>query len=345
MCSRAWIVPLQKESAIPTSKADLLRKLIRAYSQRDDREFRSIALKLISSERAAGHGKIADAIRDELGTLPETSSFMGRGQQVVDIARPRGELAGLLQSSHPSERLKDIVLKPASQKRMLRILKETRRRADLHSWGIKPNRKLLFYGPPGCGKTLAARVIAGELGLPLMTVRFEALFSRFLGETAGHLSLIFKEMPTRPAVYFFDEFDAIGRTRGESLEVGEVRRVVISFLQLMDADQSPGLIIAATNFEAALDNAVFRRFDQLLEFPIPDMEEIISLLQIRLARFDLKDEDYVGAARLLSGASFAEAARASDEALKSMVLDGRSQLRGTDLFAAASEVVDQRLLA
>lgn len=139
------------------------------------------------------------------------------------------------------------------------MLSENRSRARLERFGVSPRRRLLFHGAPGCGKTLAAAVLAGEMGLPLMTVRFDALFSRFLGATAVQLRAIFAEMPRRPGVYLFDEFDSVAKARGDSQDVGEMNRVVTAFLQLVDADMSGSILVAATNYVELLDRAVFRR--------------------------------------------------------------------------------------
>jgi len=197
---------------------------------------------------------------------------------------------------------------------------------------------VLLYGPPGCGKTLAAQALAGELGLPLLTARLDALFSRFLGATAVHLKTIFEEMPRKVGVYFFDEFDSIAKHRGDEHEVGEMRRVVTSFLQLMDADQSPGLILAATNYEKLLDRAVFRRFDMVVEFALPSNILIERLIAKRLGRFRLSRESTRRAALAAAGASFADVARACDDAVRTMVLSHRSTLTNEDLAHAMTSI-------
>jgi SpoVK/Ycf46/Vps4 family AAA+-type ATPase len=173
-------------------------------------------------------------------------------------------------------------------------------------------------------------------------VRFDGLFSRFLGETANHLKSVFDQMSRRPAVYFFDEFDAIGKHRGDQHEVGEVRRVVTSFLQLMDADQSDSLIIAATNYEEILDRAVFRRFDAILTFPMPTQAELAALIQLRLAAFPLDDSVVSEAAALSVGLSFADVARACDDAIRTMVLERRQAISASDLLTAFQQLKSDR---
>jgi SpoVK/Ycf46/Vps4 family AAA+-type ATPase len=150
----------------------------------------------------------------------------------------------LVEGGHRDERLRDIVLRDEVRDLLLRVISENRSRTRPERFGVSPRRRLLFHGAPGCGKTLAAAVLAGEMGLPLMTVRFDALFSRFLGATAVQLRAIFAEMPRRPGIYLFDEFDSVAKARGDSQDVGEMNRVVTVFLQLVDADVSGSILVA-----------------------------------------------------------------------------------------------------
>ena len=321
-------------------RADVLRQLIKTHVEHDDVGFRKAALQLAALESKAGHGRVAEQIRQELGRLPRAERpDVG---QVVDLAQPRGGVADLLEGGYRDERLGDIVLTDALQARIERLLGENRDRAALADWGVQANRRLLFAGPPGCGKTLAARVLAGELGMPLMTVRLDGLFSRYLGATAGHLKTIFDEMGRRPAVYFFDEFDAVGKHRGDVQDVGEMRRVVTAFLQLMDADRSDSLVLAATNTEDALDEAIFRRFDAVLRFPRPDAAQLAALITMRLAVFTLPNDVVQEVAKQALGLAFADVARACDDANRTMVLARRRAVTADDLRAAFAVLRDRR---
>jgi len=312
-------------------KSQLLKSLVKAHADGNESGFRKAVLQLAATESAAGHVKIAEQLRQIIASLPPASAPKSI---TVDIAQPRGDLSTLLTGGFREERLKDIVLPKATLQRLLRVLRENRERVAIESWGVSATRKLLFYGPPGCGKTLAAKVIAGELGVALMTVRLDGLFSRFLGATASHLKTIFDEMPRRPAVYLFDEFDALGKFRGDENEIGEIRRVLTAFLQLMDADRSGSIIIAATNYDELLDRAVFRRFEVVLHLPLPNMAGLESLIRMRLRAFEL-DRRLIGTlARRAVGLSFADASRACDDAIKSMILARRSQLIRGDVEEA-----------
>lgn len=323
-------------------KSDLLKSLIRAHTEGDERAFRKTALQIAATESAAGHIRIADEIRDVIAALPPAGSQAAPPSlQTVDISHPRGPVSDLLVGGFRDERLVDIVLPSKVTERIKRILRENRQRRDIESWGMPVTRKVLFHGPPGCGKTLAAKVIAGELGLPLMTVRLDGLFSRFLGATASHLKTIFDEMPKRPAVYLFDEFDAIVKNRGDLQEVGEMRRVVTSFLQLMDADRSGSLIIAATNYDEILDRAVFRRFDVMIPFRLPSVAGLEGLIRLRLKAFLLKPSLVHEAARRAEGLSFADVARACDDAVRTMILARRKNVERGDLLEAIDHAVER----
>jgi SpoVK/Ycf46/Vps4 family AAA+-type ATPase len=309
----------------------ILTELLEAHLRGDEERFRKLALQLAAAESKAGHTRIAEEIRAVLSKLPETRAMPS---PVVDLARPRGDMADVLDGGYSDARLEDIVLSHPTRERLERVLLETRSRAKLESFNVAPTRRLLFHGPPGCGKTFCASVIAGELGLPLMTVRVDGLFSRFLGATANHLRAIFAEMPRRPGVYLFDEFDALAKARTDGQDVGEARRILTAFLQLVDADKSHSLLIAATNHVESLDKAVFRRFDIRLDFEMPTSRQVGELIRLRLAAMELDDATIERVADSAGGLSFADVARACDEAIRNMVLDDRGSLIERDLIQA-----------
>ena len=311
----------------PALRASILKELVRAHLDGDQGSFRRAALQLAAVESEAGHIRIAEELRNLLAAPPPPSP-------VVDISQPRGTLAEILDGGYRSERETDIVLSAENRSLLHRILHENRSRHLLEKFSVGPRRRLLFHGPPGCGKTLAAAVIAGELGVPLLTIRLDALFSRFLGATANHLRAVFQEMPRRPGVYLFDEFDAIAKARADTQDVGEIRRIVTSFLQFMDADTSASVLIAATNNLELLDHAIFRRFDLLVKFDAPTIGQIEALIKTRLMAFPIPSRTVARLANLSSGRSFADVARACDDAVRSMALEARDALTSSDLLTA-----------
>ena len=192
-------------------------------------------------------------------------------------------------------------------------------------------------GPPGTGKTLTASVLAGELGLPLLQVRLDGLITKFMGETAAKLRLIFDATRRTRGVYFFDEFDAIGSQRGLANDVGEIRRVLNSFLQMIEQDQSHSLIISATNHPGILDTALFRRFDDVLHYDNPDERQIACLLKVRLGHRTGPRTSWRSIAGLAAGLSFADVAQATNEALKDALIHERPKVRKQDIVAMLSE--------
>ena len=324
-------------------KADILKLLLQSHAEGDESSFRKAALQLAAAESTAGHVRVAEEIRAIIAKMPATSAR--KVGPVVDIAAPRGELADLLEGGHRDERLRDIVLRPDVRELLLRVISENRSRGRLERFGVSPRRRLLFHGAPGCGKTLAAAVLAGEMGLPLMTVRFDALFSRFLGATAIQLRAIFAEMPRRPGVYLFDEFDSVAKARGDSQDVGEMNRVVTAFLQLVDADVSGSILVAATNHVELLDRAVFRRFDVIVPFDKPTREQLVDLLKLRLGAVGFGEQDADRLAGSAEGWSFADVVRACDDAVRSMALDDREAISERDVVAALEELKRRELPA
>lgn len=312
-------------------RGEILTKLLQAHAEGNEKAFRKAALALAASESDAGHVRIAEEIRRIVAEMPHPTRGAGI---VTDIAQPRGDLADILEGGYRPERWRNIVLADEPREALERVVRENRNRSSLEQFSVEPRRHLLFYGPPGCGKTLAAAVLAGQLGLPLMTIRLAALFSRFLGATANHLRAIFAEMPRRPAVYLFDEFDSVAKARADDQDVGEMRRIVTSFLQLMDADRSTSLVIAATNHAELLDRAAFRRFDLHVEFAFPDSSRSRELLDLRLGAFGLEEPVLEGLSAQCEGLSFAEIAIACDDAIRTMALDDRSVPSREDLAAA-----------
>lgn len=317
-------------------KADILKLLLQSHAEGDESSFRKAALQLAAAESTAGHVRVAEEIRAIIAMMPATSTR--KHGSVVDIAAPRGELADILEGGHREERLRDIVLRVEAEETLKRVLSENRSRARLERFGVSPRRRLLFHGAPGCGKTLAAAVLAGEMGLPLMTVRFDALFSRFLGATAVQLRAIFAEMPRRPGVYLFDEFDSVAKARGDAQDVGEMNRVVTAFLQLVDADMSGSILVAATNHVELLDRAVFRRFDVIVPFDRPTREQITELMKLRLSTVGLTHDAAARLAAHAEGGSFADVARACDDAVRTMALDDREEISEHDVVLGLEEL-------
>lgn len=316
------------------ANAEYLTELVRAHYSGDDRRFSNLLNQVIAAESRAGHSRLAERLRELRieGTRPESAT-----KAATPLARAPRNLEQVLSVSYSETNLDDVVLTSETRASLQRYVVEQRRAQALADHGLKPRRRLLLHGPPGCGKTMTAQALAGELNLPLIRVRLEVVFSKYLGETASTLSDVFAEAARVRGVYLFDEFDALGRTRLDDSEVGEIKRVVTTFLQLLDADHSDSLLIAATNTGHALDTALFRRFDDVLELPEPSVEQRRELLSRLLRRWRLKPTDnLVGHT---TGLSFADIRAAVEDAHKDAILDDRPR---PSRESVASRLVERR---
>ena len=262
--------------------------LLQSHIDGDEDRFLSVATQLAAHEARQGHGKLAQELRELVDAAKGKSATVARrGAGPVPLAQPKGELAGLLEARYSDVRLSSMVLKPELDERLARVLREQRQQERLRARGLAPRRKLLLVGPPGAGKTMTAAALAGELKLPLFTVLYDGLIGKLMGETATRLRLVFDAVAMQRGVYFFDEFDAIGAQRAGPNDVGEIRRVLNSFLQFLENDDGPSLIVAATNHPELLDKALYRRFDDVISYDLPDPSVVQGILEARLATFDL----------------------------------------------------------
>ena len=293
--------------------------LLRSRAEGDDEQFYSIALQVAAAGARQGHRTTANEIR---AAVDEARSTNGVAPSVVvPFAVPRGELAGLLDLRKPRATLSNVVVSARLADRLKDLLQQQRRRDWLREHGKTPNRRVLFTGPPGVGKTLTAEALAGELRLPLYTIRLEALITRYMGETAAKLRLVFNETLKRRAVYFFDEFDAVGHQRAAGNDVAEMRRVLSSFLLFLEEPSAvDSLIVAATNHGDVLDKALTRRFDEVLEFDLPTDDEIRAIVKSYLRPMLYPKIVWKSVLEAAQGLSQAEVARASEEAVKAAIL-------------------------
>lgn len=303
--------------------SDQIKALVRAHFANKSEVFLTTALQVAAYEARHGHQSLAQ----ELKALVDNAT-----SRPIRITPFHSDLTSLVLTTEPRERLGALVLPPQTKDRFLRILLESRQREKLGRFGLRPRRKILLVGPPGTGKTLSASVLAGELHLQLHTILLDKVVTKFMGETSAKLRQIFDIVQDRPGVYFFDEFDAIGGERSRENDVGEMRRVLNTFLQLLDQDKSDSLVVAATNHSVLLDTALFRRFDDIIQFGYPHASEILHLVKNRLGSFGVKLE-VSGLATAASGLSHAEIAFACEDAMKEAILAGRKQVTSAQLRA------------
>jgi SpoVK/Ycf46/Vps4 family AAA+-type ATPase len=311
--------------------------LLQSHIAGDDQRFLTVATQLAAHEARQGHGKLAQELLELIDAAKGKSATVARrGAGPVPIAQPKGELSHLLAARYSDVRLNAMVLPDALKNRLDRVITEQRQQEALRGRGLGPRRKLLLVGPPGSGKTMSAAALAGELKLPLFTVLYDGLIGKLMGETATRLRLVFDAIGLQRGVYFFDEFDAIGAQRAGQNDVGEIRRVLNSFLQFLENDDGPSLIVAATNHPELLDRALFRRFDDVIAYDLPTPEIARGIVQNRLSTFNLKTVGWDSVLEATAGLSQAEIARAADEAAKGAVLSGSNEI-GTNMLTIALE--------
>lgn len=319
--------------------ADQVKALIRSHADGDDMRFYAVAIQVAAQAARSGHGKFAQELRELVDQVKARAKAIepARGPKPVPLAQPRGELAGLLTVGYPKTRVADMAVPELLRTRLDRVLTEQRERSRLREHGFSPMRKLLLVGPPGTGKTMTAAALAGELGLPLFSIQLDGLITKYMGETAAKLRLVFDAIQSTRGVYLFDEFDALGGERGSKNDVGEIRRVLNSFLQFLEQDDSDSIVLGATNHVGLLDRALFRRFDAVLEYSLPTEEIATRVMRRRLALLDTRNIEWQTAAKAAEGLSHAEIAMACEQAAKNAILAHTTAVRDAEIVSALAE--------
>lgn len=309
--------------------AEQIKSLIKAHIDSDNDKFKTVVLQIAAYEVKHGHDTFARELKQFADKVGKTNGT------VLRLNNPNG----MFLMEIPSSCLNDLIVSEELNDRIFRILSEFRNKHKLEKYGLSNRRKILLEGRPGTGKTFTASVIASELDLPLYTVQMDKVVTKFMGETSAKLRQIFDSIATSTGVYFFDEFDAIGADRGLDNEVGEARRILNSFLQFIEQDTSESIIIAATNNQKLLDQALFRRFDDVLHYAMPSESEIIRLFDYKLKCYDRYfsvSADLVSKAKSLS---HAEIIRACDDAIKFSILNG-TPINNVQLMKLLDERID-----
>ena len=324
------------------ASGDLLKRLFSSYRRGDSKEFYNAALELIAEEEQRNHHVLARDLQKilENGNGRQTSSVRRFDLEQIPQDRERGTT--LLEIRSPQRFLNELIISPVLHEQIDVILNEYRALQILQANNLRASQKLLLAGPPGCGKTLCAEVIASELGLPLIYTRFDAVISSYLGETAANLRKVFEYAQRGTWVVFFDEFDAIGKSREDVEDHGELKRVVNTFLQLLDNFESDSIFIAATNHERLLDRALWRRFDDILFFDKPTADQIRKLIDIKLSSVRHRDLNIGLFVDRMVGWSHADVERVCFEAIKIGLLL-RQPIVTDEIFTLAYERQRRRL--
>jgi SpoVK/Ycf46/Vps4 family AAA+-type ATPase len=303
------------------AKADYIVSLIKSHYDSEPERFTTLALQIAAYEAKMGHLNVAHEIK----------TFVDKAKVNKSMAKTfTGDFQGLLVESPAFDSLSDLIVSNSIQTKINRIISEFSQRDKLLKHDLQNRRKILLSGPPGTGKTLTASIVSHELRLPLYTVLMDKMVTKFMGETSAKLRQVFDLIQQKQGVYLFDEFDAIGGERSRDNDVGEMRRVLNSFLQFIERDNSDSLIIAVTNNQKLLDTALFRRFDDVIAYKLPTPKEKKELLENRLAKYS-KKLNFTQLLTSINGLSHAEITLACLDAIKETILNEK-QLMNNQLI-------------
>lgn len=291
--------------------AEQVKSLVKAYVERNDDYFKTVVLQIAAHEAKVGHDKVARELKQQVDKITKNRT------KIIQLSTTNP----LFHMTFPSSKISELVTSDEIYDKIARILNEYRNKNKLYSFGLANRRKILLEGLPGTGKTMTASIIASELSLPLYVVQMDKLVSKFMGETSVKLRQVFNHVYSETGVYLFDEFDAIAADRNLDNEVGEMKRILNSLLQFIEQDNSQSIIIAATNNKRLLDQALFRRFDDILHYDLPNEKEIKLLLENRLFSYDSRIIINSAAVESAKGLSQAEIVRVCDDVIKTSILN------------------------
>lgn len=310
--------------------------LLKSHVEGDEEQLFSVALQVAANEARRGHTDAAAELRQLISAARTRSSFSQT--PAIPFVKARGELEGLLSVRQTRLKLQDVVLTSHANDQLARIIREQKERARLREHGKIPTQRLLLVGRPGTGKTMSAEALAGELSLPFFVIRLESLITRYLGETAAKLRIVFDEVARRRAVYLFDEFDAIGSRRGSTNDVAEMRRVLNSFLQFVEEyNATDSLIVAATNHPELLDRALLRRFEEVVVYELPGTDAIRRVLTTNLKPLKYRSLGWKTLLSACQGLSHAELKRAAEDVVKAAILEQTDIIKTADVKAALNK--------
>jgi SpoVK/Ycf46/Vps4 family AAA+-type ATPase len=313
------------------ANTEKVKKLLQAFRDFDDAAFLRAAEAIIEESVASNRMSEAKELKRALGEGHKAIGPSFSPQRMNTLPSANRSDSKLLELKESEIHAHQIVLAALSNEKISRVIQEHKNKDVLHKHGLRAKSKLLFWGPPGCGKTMTSMFLAHELGMPIAILQISSLISSYLGDTANHIQKIFDYANNQPVVLLLDEFDAIGKSRTDIQDVGEIRRVVNSILQAFDTFASDkSVIVAASNHQDILDEALWRRFDDIISFPKPSKDEREVFLKRLMSGIHF--DGSLGKASLeMKNLSYAEIEKIVKETLKSKLMSNSKRVTYEDL--------------
>lgn len=331
------------------AKGKYVLELLKAYKDNDSNKFYQVSQKLLDDELSKKNSSIGSKMKRIVNSFDEietSQSNHGKSQNFSSSyfnRLPRDERTGtdLISIIKPKKYLGDIILSNENRQALETTLLEFKMQHKLREYKLNPKKRIIFCGPPGCGKTITAKALANELGVPLLYIHMDSLISSYLGDTASNLRQVFNYANSGNWIIFFDEFDTISKSRDDKNEHGELKRSVNSLLQLIDNFDTKNIMIAATNHQHLLDGALWRRFDDILYFDKPNKNEIARLISIKLRNIEneITVSDFI---EKLYGMNHSQIERICFEAYKKTIMSNKSLLTNK-YFAQAIKDENRRM--
>jgi len=318
-----------------------VKALLESYKNGDDHRFKAIATQIAAHEASKGNITFAKELTDLIQKFSDRIDNKVSAVTTVSFIEPRGELSGLFEAKYSDLKLNQLILPEELSAKLGRIVEEQEQQQKLREYGLSPRSKILMIGAPGTGKTMTASALAGQLNLPLFTIQLDGLITKYMGEAASKLRIIFDHIKKIRGVYFFDEFDAIGSSRSLTNDVGEIRRILNTFLQFIENSRSDSLLLAATNHSELLDKALFRRFDDVLRYENPNKFLMVETFKKYLTPKYSKSIEWSKIEKGVTNVSYAEIAKICDSAIKNNVLDN-TPVTTALLLALVKEIESHR---
>lgn len=318
--------------------SELIKQLFVSYSNKDYTSFELVAREYIEREKRKKHNIVAKDLEKALYNISGTPTSQKRFKSNMPIPRDTEKGFPLLEIQQFDKNFDHLIISKETKGQLEQIIREFKDSDILATYNLEYKKKILLCGKPGTGKTFSAQIMSSVLNVPLIYIRFDAIISSYLGETAGNLRKVFDFIENGTWIVLFDEFDIIGKNRDDNHEHGEIKRVVNNFLQMLDNLKGDSIIFAATNHQNILDPAIWRRFDDVIYYNIPDEKSRYQLFEIYLKSIKKdKDIDLVKFSKITKGLSPADIKMITEEAMKFAIINSRSSISMNDIEIAVNK--------